>query len=96
MAIKKHTKREIKLSELYTGQARCEQIGEVIFFPEINDSSYYTSMAKMICSGCPLIQKCRDYAIHNLVDGIWGGMTKRERQIYRAKHNIVARELFCA
>jgi hypothetical protein len=96
MATKKHTKGQTNIRELYTGEARCEQIGEVIFFPRNEDPNYYQAFAKKICADCPLLEKCRDYAIHNLVYGIWGGMTNRERQIYRAKHNIVAKELFCA
>ncbi len=93
MATKKSTKREVKLRELYTGEAKCEQIGEMMFFPKNEDPFYYTSLAKKICSECPLLQKCRDYAIHTQVDGIWGGMTRRERERYRAKHNIVAKEM---
>jgi hypothetical protein len=93
MATKKSIKREVKLKDLYTGEARCEQIGDVIFFPRVEDPFYYTSLAKKVCSGCPLLQKCRDYAIHTQVHGIWGGTTRRERERYRAKHNIVAKEL---
>jgi len=93
MATKKSIKREVKLRELYTGEARCEQIGEMIFFPRVEDPFYYTSLAKEMCSRCPLLEKCRDYAIHTLVDGIWGGMTRRERERYRTKHNIAAKEL---
>jgi hypothetical protein len=93
MVTKKSIKREVKLRELYTGEARCEQIGEMIFFPKSDDPVDYTALAKKLCSECPLLEKCRDYAIHTLVDGIWGGMTRRERERYRAKHNIVAKEL---
>jgi WhiB family redox-sensing transcriptional regulator len=96
MATKKSTKREVKLRDLYTGEAKCEQIGEMIFFPKRDDPNEYTQLAKETCFECPLLESCREYAIHTQVDGIWGGMTTRERQRYRAKHNIIPKELSVA
>lgn len=37
--------------------------------------------AKRICSGCPVIQECREYALdesNGIEHGVWGGMTERE------------------
>ena len=30
-----------------------------------------------ICHQCPLIADCREYALNNRVDGVWGGLTER-------------------
>jgi hypothetical protein len=37
--------------------------------------------AKKICSGCPVISECLDYALDNDIQhGVWGGMTEYERR----------------
>jgi hypothetical protein len=100
MATKKHFKRAVKLKELYTGEANCEQIGDHIFFPEYetekNDREKLykqTIFAKSICASCPLLQKCRDYGLQNRVYGIWGGMGYYERTQYWQKNNIIPKDV---
>ncbi|MDF3310658.1 WhiB family transcriptional regulator [Rhodococcus sp. T2V] len=40
--------------------------------------------AKRICSGCPVLAECRQYAVDaSEPHGIWGGLTPRERDIAR-------------
>jgi WhiB family redox-sensing transcriptional regulator len=101
MAIKKSTKREIQLKELYTGQAKCEEIGDHIFFPEFDteekdkEELYKETMfAKSICASCPLLKKCRDYGLQNRVYGIWGGMGYYERTQYWRKNKIIPKDVF--
>jgi WhiB family redox-sensing transcriptional regulator len=37
--------------------------------------------ARQVCSTCPVTGECLDYAIENhMVDGIWGGMTVKQRR----------------
>lgn len=43
--------------------------------------------AKAVCNGtdgggaCPVIKQCLDYALeHDLWEGVWGGMTQKERR----------------
>ena len=93
MAIKNYIEREIGIRELYTGEAKCEQIGDMIFFPRKEDPNFYTRFAKKICSECPILDVCGSYAIQNLVHGVWGGMTARQREIFRGKYNIVPKEV---
>lgn len=47
-----------------------------IFFPE--DGSDY-SEARKVCSACPLVAMCLEYAMANENDGFWGGMSPEER-----------------
>jgi hypothetical protein len=90
MATKKHFERKINIRELYTGEARCEEIGDHIFFEEVTDDTFEFSIkAKKICATCPLLEKCRDYALQNRVLGVWGGMSFNERANYWRKHNII-------
>lgn len=36
--------------------------------------------AKRICRGCPLRQRCADYAASRHVAGVWGGTSRYDRQ----------------
>jgi hypothetical protein len=93
MDAKNYIKREVNIRELYTGKAKCEEVGDLVFFPLSRDPNRYARVAKKICSECPIINVCGSYGIQNLVQGIWGGMTPLERQKFRSKHNIIAREV---
>ena len=49
--------------------------------------------ARQICARCPVRQPCLDYAIsHGIVDGIWGGLTERDRRPLRSRHAGAARQ----
>jgi WhiB family redox-sensing transcriptional regulator len=42
--------------------------------------------AKAICADCPVQRDCLDYALdEHIVFGIWGGLTREERRIYKRK-----------
>jgi len=46
--------------------------------------------AKAICATCPVTDECRDYAIENhIVVGVYGGLTYRQRMIYRQATGVV-------
>ena len=54
-----------------------------LFFSE-NDSSrlkarFAEMEAKAICATCPVQGECLDYAIAGDMHGIWGGLTRQER-----------------
>ncbi len=39
-----------------------------------------TQRARAVCDACPVQRECLDYALeHHLRDGIWAGLTYRER-----------------
>jgi hypothetical protein len=93
MAIKNYSKREINIRELYTGEARCEELGSDLFFPARYEAPDTTQKIKEFCQGCALLIKCRDYGLQNQVHGIWGGLAHRERIEIRAKLKIVPKEV---
>ena len=47
--------------------------------------------ARAICSNCPIMQECRDYAVQfDGISGIWGGYDRHELRAERLQKNIVA------
>lgn len=63
--------------------APCTEVDPEIFFPDPSDVGGIIE-AKSICSECDLTTRCLQYAIDNsLKDGIFGGMTPKERERQR-------------
>ena len=63
-------------------EGKCRDLKTDIFYAEKGRQS--VNMAKAICSGCPVREKCLDYAIRNFeTHGIWGGHTASERRELR-------------
>lgn len=47
-----------------------------LFFPEQNQHQSSTPRALAFCNRCPVVDQCRDFALHNGERfGIWGAMT---------------------
>ena len=69
----------------------CNGIDVEVFFTE--EKGHYPALdyIKKICNTCPVRTECFDYAIDNLVHGLWAGTTKDERDKYRSKHGIVGK-----
>lgn len=64
----------------WRAQAACADIHPDVFFPTKGASPL---PAQRICSTCPVIDACREYALgHNLL-GVWGGLTTQERKDIR-------------
>lgn len=63
--------------------ARCQESDPDLFFPEIGDKA---REAVAICAGCPVRNQCLNYAItHNERFGIWGGLSRHERQRWKRR-----------
>jgi len=61
--------------------AECKDTPIELWFSDFGD--HFDDSALRICRRCPVREKCRDYAIDNdLTDGIWGGMTPKQRHTY--------------
>ena len=54
--------------------AKCLDEDTSYFFPEKGKES-----RKGYCTGCPVINQCKTYAIAHDEDGVWGGTSKYER-----------------
>lgn len=59
-------------------ESKCTPEDSNLFF---NGSASKVIKAKMICLGCPVQNKCLDFAIkNNIEEGIFGGLTFDERK----------------
>ena len=65
--------------------ARCRGMDPAIFFPERakpgTNGSEITNEARAVCSRCPVVEQCRQYARSGPWGrfGVWGGETERQR-----------------
>lgn len=59
-------------------QALCAEVDPELFFPEKGGS---TRHPKRVCGGCEVRAECLEYALaHGIRDGIWGGLSDRDRR----------------
>lgn len=66
--------------------ALCPQTDPDAFFPKKGGSA---KAAKKICAHCPVSLQCRTFAVENDIhEGIWGGMTLRERRQWAEESGI--------
>ena len=58
--------------------AACRGADPDIFYPATDEEA---EEAKAVCATCPVRQACLEYALANRErDGVWGGLTERERR----------------
>jgi WhiB family transcriptional regulator, redox-sensing transcriptional regulator len=71
-------------------QAKCQRYPIEVFYPEGRGQRLRRMelQAKRICSNCPVLTSCRDYALRAPeAYGIWGALTPRERaHLLAARH----------
>ena len=70
-------------------RAACLGVGGGLFFPERGVSEEKIQEAKHICAGCPVRLECLEYGLHD-PQGIWGGLTVRERRKLLRQRRMVA------
>jgi hypothetical protein len=56
-----------------------------LFFLTGNENSANRE-AKKLCNTCPVIKECAVYALKWEREGIWGGLSAKERNQMRSKH----------
>ncbi|MBV6754845.1 WhiB family transcriptional regulator [Rhodococcus opacus] len=62
--------------------ARCRHVDDDLFFDAQNPAA--EQAAKAICNECPVLFRCRDYAVAAAEPhGIWGGLSPTERKRQR-------------
>jgi len=74
--------------ERWKVDANCANTDTETFFPPKGKTLAQLDILKRICSNCPVIQECRDYAVDFYMDGIWGLTTPRQRQRIRGRKKI--------
>lgn len=78
----------------FTGNEPCIDVGIDVFYYmhedkfSINQAKKDQEVLSSICASCPILNDCREYAIHHEDYGYWGGMTHLDREKYRKKFNI--------
>lgn len=67
-------------------KANCLTADPDIFFADNPEeegySKFATEKAKSICASCEIANQCLEVALKNGYDGVWGGLTTRERSLY--------------
>lgn len=66
--------------EPWMADALCAQTDPEVFFPELGGSA---REAKKVCAQCPVLARCRSYALEHQEKGIWGGTSDRDRALLR-------------
>jgi hypothetical protein len=73
--------------EPWMAEGLCAETDPDEFFPEKGDSP---RAAKKVCAQCDVLEMCREYALARTkagedIHGIWGGLTRLERQVATGK-----------
>ncbi len=56
----------------------CQDYSPSTFFPS---DGVGVDAARAICQDCPVIDRCREYALAERIEhGVWGGCSERERR----------------
>jgi WhiB family redox-sensing transcriptional regulator len=71
----------------------CRGMDSAVFFHpdgERNPSrARRTAQAKEVCSRCPVIEECREFALRTREPfGVWGGLAEAERRVILEKRGI--------
>lgn len=66
--------------EPWMDAAVCAQTDPELFFP---DGGGNAALARRICSTCPVVENCLQYAVEHNEQGIWGGTSAKTRQRMR-------------
>ena len=70
-------------------QAACKGLPTDMLFFERGDGVTQTKKAMEVCSTCPVIKTCGEFAIENHIHyGFWGGMSHEMRKTHARKIGI--------
>lgn len=78
----------------WIADAACVYVDPEAFFPSAENGptkAAQVRMARQVCSGCPVLHQCRDWAIESLAHGIAAGMTAQERRSEQARRAAALR-----
>jgi len=79
-------------------QAACKGMTDMFFGEKLDYELRQKALAT--CASCPVIEPCREYALklsqHLRLQGVWGGLTQKQRRIIlkEMKIKVVEEELF--
>jgi len=85
----------IQLMDVFDGDPTpCATFPEA-WFPENEGDHQLIPLAKKICADCPAVALCAEYGLKYADDGIWGGVTAKERAALKRAHQN-SRSVVCA
>jgi WhiB family redox-sensing transcriptional regulator len=62
----------------WMAEGNCRNYPPAMFFPS---DGVGVDRARAICKGCPVAEKCLEYALEERIEhGVWGGCSERERR----------------
>lgn len=71
-------------------RAKCHGADQRLFYADDKHTDLQLE-AKQFCMACPVVISCRNFALKNNEQGIWGGMTEEERVNFRTSRFLQAR-----
>lgn len=74
-------------------RANCLGVNPEVFYPERGDMAAFRT-AVAICQGCPVTEQCLEENMAEK-DGVFAGMSGRQRREYRSVHGMRANCLHC-
>lgn len=65
----------------WTARAACRDVDPELFFPsgDARPARLQEQRALQVCSGCPVREPCREWALALQPVGVWGGTTAVQR-----------------
>lgn len=74
----------------FTGTEPCTQVGYEWFFPEYEGTGIWVAYAtaKAVCRDCWIVDQCAEWAVRHEGDGVWGGLSPREREQIRTRRGL--------
>lgn len=72
------------LSREWIKNAACHDARSELFFTDTKHTRIVEYVKQRYCRHCPVLLECRQYALDTDSDGIFGGMTKEERNRSRS------------
>lgn len=74
----------LDLGQEWRELAACSGRTDDLFFPSNESDFSMVRNAKALCRACPVLEECLQYALDTKqTEGIWGGLTSRERRAAR-------------
>ncbi|MBT8462732.1 MAG: WhiB family transcriptional regulator [Acidimicrobiia bacterium] len=82
----------LDLSQEWREFAACSDRTDDLFFPSSESDISMVRAAKAVCLSCPVQEECLQYSLDTgQTEGVWGGLTSRERRVARRKRVAASR-----
>lgn len=70
----------------FGGQQACLQVDPELFFPDQpGQEQFRAKELQSLCTQCPVVTQCLEYALANTVSGVWAATTTAQRRKLRKR-----------